>query len=133
MILKRFDDVTLADIEALAANNVPEGRTLEYKSELPGPKDDDKREFLYDVTSLANTDGGDLIFGVDTKGGVATAVPGAPLVDTLDFFKPGKLGPVELLAEEMRDSRRAMTTAVIGDTFAEDCRVDQGFAPGAGR
>jgi hypothetical protein len=84
VILKRLDDLTLADIEALAANAVPEGRTLEYKAELPGPKDDDKREFLYDVTSLANTDGGDLIFGVDAKGGIATAVPGAPLVDTLD-------------------------------------------------
>jgi hypothetical protein len=84
MILKRLEEVALADIQALAANSVPEGRTLEYKAELPGPKDDDKREFLYDVISLANTDGGDLLFGVNAKEGVAIDVPGAPLVDTLD-------------------------------------------------
>lgn len=84
MIPKQLADVSLVDVEALAANAVPEGRTLEFKAQLPGGKDDDKREFLYDVISLANTDGGDLIFGVEEKAGVAKAVPGAALTDTLD-------------------------------------------------
>jgi hypothetical protein len=84
MILKQLTDVTLADIKALAANAISEGRTLEFKAELPGPKDDDKREFLNDVTSFANTDGGDLIFGVTAKAGVAKSVAGARLFDTLD-------------------------------------------------
>ena len=45
------------------------------------------------------------------------------------FHQPGKFGAMELLAEEMRDPCRAVTAAVVGDAFAEDCRIDQGFAP----
>ena len=45
------------------------------------------------------------------------------------FHEPSEFGPVELLAKEMRDPRRAMTAAVIGDAFAEDGRVYQGFSP----
>jgi hypothetical protein len=84
MIPKPIADVTLADIQTLATNGVAEGRTLEFKAELPGPRDKDKREFLHDVISFANTDGGDLIFGVEAKAGVAKGVPGAALVDSPD-------------------------------------------------
>ncbi len=41
-----------------------ERKTLEYKSALPTNSDGDKKEFLADVSSLANTEGGDLIFGL---------------------------------------------------------------------
>ena len=67
MIGKPFDLIEKADIEALVVNQVPEGRTLEYKEQLPGQSDADKREFLYDVSSFANTSGGDLIYGVKEK------------------------------------------------------------------
>lgn len=56
--------IDAAQLEALRADGVREGRQLEYKECLPGNSDDDKREFLADVTSLANAAGGDLIFGV---------------------------------------------------------------------
>ncbi|HTX49528.1 MAG TPA: ATP-binding protein, partial [Caulobacteraceae bacterium] len=81
MILKQLADVTLADIEALVTSSVPEGRTLEYKAQFPGARDRDKQEFLHDVIAFANSDGGDLIFGVEARAGVATAVPGALLTD----------------------------------------------------
>jgi hypothetical protein len=48
----------------LRTNGVAEGRQLDYKEQLPISSDDDKREFLGDVTSFANTAGGDLIYGV---------------------------------------------------------------------
>jgi hypothetical protein len=52
-------------LESLRSDGVQEGRQLvEYKEALPGNSDDDKREFLSDVTSFANAAGGDLIFGV---------------------------------------------------------------------
>ncbi|MGH6970191.1 MAG: AlbA family DNA-binding domain-containing protein, partial [Caulobacteraceae bacterium] len=77
--------MTLSDVEALVTNAVAESRTLEFKAQLPGQKDEQKREFLYDVSALANTDGGDLIFGVEeAKGGVAKAVTGATLTEPLD-------------------------------------------------
>jgi len=65
MINKKIEDITEADLQALIANNVLEGKTIEYKKELPGNTDSNKKEFLADVTSFANTSGGDLIFGIE--------------------------------------------------------------------
>ena len=85
MIPKPLENVALTDIEVLVANAVAESRTLEFKAQLPGPKDEHKREFLYDVSAPANTDGGDLISGVEeSKGGIAKAFPGATLTEPLD-------------------------------------------------
>ncbi len=58
MINKSFDLIEKADIEALVANEVREGRTLDYKENLPGNSDGDKTEFLADVSSFANASGG---------------------------------------------------------------------------
>lgn len=64
MINGRFDEITKEDILALVQNERPEGRTLEYKAMLPGNSNDDKKEFLADVSSFANAAGGDLIYGI---------------------------------------------------------------------
>jgi hypothetical protein len=56
--------IDAAQLETLRADAVREGRQLEYKETLPGNTDEDKREFLSDVTSFANAAGGDLVFGV---------------------------------------------------------------------
>jgi hypothetical protein len=59
--------VDAARLEALRADGVREGRQLDYKETLPGNSDEDKKEFLADVTSFANAAGGDLIFGVSER------------------------------------------------------------------
>jgi hypothetical protein len=64
MIPKPIDAISKVDIENLLAARVSERRTLDYKQQLPGGRDDDKREFLYDVASFANASGGDLVFGI---------------------------------------------------------------------
>lgn len=70
MINKPLHIVSSADIENLVVNNVLEKRTLEYKAQLPDNSDGAKKEFLADVSSLANSIGGDLIFGIKETGGV---------------------------------------------------------------
>jgi hypothetical protein len=77
MIPREFDAITKADIKALVANAVAEGRTIEYKQQLPGDSDDEKREFLADISSFANSSGGDLIYGVTDKrdGNKTTGTP----------------------------------------------------------
>lgn len=67
MIELALSAVTKANLDALLDNAVPESRRLEYKEELPGSNDDAKREFLKDVSALANSAGGDIIFGVKEK------------------------------------------------------------------
>ncbi len=67
MIQREFDTITKADVEALVINAVAEGRTIEYKQQLPGNSDEEKREFLADVSSFANAGGGDIVYGIVEK------------------------------------------------------------------
>lgn len=73
-----FDDIDEAALAGLIANEIPESRDLEFKRDLPGQDPDNIREFLADVTSLANTNGGDLIFGIEDVEGVAAGFPASP-------------------------------------------------------
>jgi hypothetical protein len=78
MIPKEFDAITKADINSLVANAVAERRTIEYKQQLPGSTDDDKKEFLADVSSFANAAGGDIIYGMTEQrdeNGKPTGIP----------------------------------------------------------
>src|SRR5689334_12284604 len=81
MIPKPLSEITEADIRALKEAGVQEGQTLEFKRELPGTRDEDKREFLADVSSFANTEGGDMIYGVAEDQGVITDIVGASSPD----------------------------------------------------
>lgn len=76
MISRPFNEVGRGDLEALVANSVSERRDLEFKRDLPGETPEEIKEFLADVTSLANAQGGDLIFGIQEEAGVATALVG---------------------------------------------------------
>jgi hypothetical protein len=81
MLSKAIDALSYADIEALVTNSVGEGRTLDFKRDLIGRTDEDKREFLADVSSFANTAGGDLILGVEESHGMAVSIAGLELTD----------------------------------------------------
>jgi len=81
MITKSLADITEDDIQTLVSNAVAEGKTIDYKRELPGNSDADKKEFLADVSSFVNTAGGDLIFGVEETAGVPTNVVGLQIAD----------------------------------------------------
>jgi hypothetical protein len=76
MVPKQLNDIGESDIQALKDAGVEEGRTLEYKRELPGTRDEDKREFLADVSSFANTETGDIIYGVAEDQGIITDILG---------------------------------------------------------
>ena len=68
---KPLSQLTENDLFALVADKEAEGKTLDYKRDSVGKGDTEKKEFLYDVTSFANTLGGHLIFGMDEKNGEA--------------------------------------------------------------
>ena len=78
MINKRFDMIERSDIDSLVSNQVTEGKTLEYKEKLPNNSDNDKKEFLADITSFANASGGDILYGIKEKrddNGNSTGIP----------------------------------------------------------
>src|SRR5690348_13000310 len=75
---KPLASVTPDDLQRLIVNGVPESLHLDYKRELNLTGKDDRKEFLRDLTALANAEGGTIIFGVDEErdaGGKPTGLP----------------------------------------------------------
>src|ERR1700737_3364562 len=72
MQYKSLDEITAKTLGGLIGNKV-EDKDVEYKQTLPGRGEEDKGEFLKDVSALANTDGGDIIYGMAAVGGIASA------------------------------------------------------------
>jgi hypothetical protein len=79
VIEKPIDKIEKIDIESLVTARVSERKTLEYKLQLPTNQTDDKREFLYDVSSFANTVGGDIVFGIADERDSAGRPTGMPM------------------------------------------------------
>lgn len=73
---KPTNEILLPDIEALISNEVAESRFLDYKKILSISSDEDKREFLSDVVSFANTAGGILLFGIEEQKGLPINITG---------------------------------------------------------
>ena len=119
---KPLDVLTEADVQAYVENGVSEGRTLDYKLTLPGGSDGNKKEFLADVTALANAAGGHILFGVEEAGGVAVDVPGVDATDAdaeilrLDGLIRGGVEPripnVGLKTVELANGRHAVVLEV---------------------
>lgn len=78
MINAQLELITYDDLEALVIGKASENRTLEFKSCLPSGSDEHVKEFLADVTSLANSSGGDLVFGIEENRGFAENICGIP-------------------------------------------------------
>lgn len=75
MIPNSIDQISTADIQRLVDTRAEEGPTLEFKRDIPGDDRDSRKEFIADVCALANSRGGDLVFGIEEGAdGVATRV-----------------------------------------------------------
>jgi len=77
MPLPNIDEITEADLQNLVNNAVLELKTLDYKRILPGNSDGEKKEFLADIVSFANSMGGDIIYGIsENNNHVPTSLDG---------------------------------------------------------
>jgi hypothetical protein len=81
MIDKPIDDISEVDLQGLIQNEIPEKKNLEYKAELSLNSDKEKIEFLADISSLANMNGGDLYIGIieDREKGIPKEIRGIRL------------------------------------------------------
>jgi len=75
-----LNEVTAARLGILVRDGVREGRQLEYKQSLPGGTDEEKKEFLADVSAFANAAGGDLIYGIEERRDANGQTTGEPEV-----------------------------------------------------
>lgn len=124
MILKDIDQIGEIDLQALIDNVVLEGKTIEYKQLLPGNSDSDKKEFLADVSSFANAEGGDLIYGIAENSstkvptelkGLDIAVPDKELLRLENIIRDG-LSPRLLFVKfkflTLQNSKKALVIRV---------------------
>lgn len=77
IINKNIEDIVESDLEYLIDNEIIEAKKLEYKRDLPGNSDSEKKEFLADISSFANASGGDIIYGIEEDR--STGKPVGPL------------------------------------------------------
>jgi hypothetical protein len=120
---KPIEEIEEADLTALISNKVSERKTIEYKESIPSSwSDAGTKEFLADVSSLANCVGGHLIYGIKEKDGVPVALPGMDLsapsetVTTLDSkirdgIRP-RLPGFQVWQVSLRNSRVAIVIRV---------------------
>jgi len=71
---KTFSEITLSDIQALISSEITENLGLEYKSEAWGRGDEDVREMLRDISSMANAHGGYFIIGMNEESDTGKAM-----------------------------------------------------------
>ena len=78
MFNTNIEHITEMDLQALIDNSVTELKTLEYKAILPGNPDSERREFLADVSSFANSLGGSIVLGIvcDNSTGIPKTLDG---------------------------------------------------------
>jgi hypothetical protein len=78
MIPKPLDQISKDDVLDLVKNRIPESKTMEYKELLPGDTDSEKREYTADITAFANTQGGDLLYGITEERDTENKPTGVP-------------------------------------------------------
>ncbi len=74
---RQLSEIMQQYLQRLVDEQVQERDTLEYKNNMYGDTDDDRREMLKDITSMANHRGGYLVIGIQADGeGIPTKLEG---------------------------------------------------------
>lgn len=119
ILSKRADQLTADEIKRLVLNQVKENKSLDYKRDLSLSQDKDKKEFLFDVTSLCNTDGGCLIYGIEEskdEKGQNTGVP-----ETIVGIS---IGNYDKLSQQIEDIIKGNTEPSISNIILNLLEVD---------
>jgi hypothetical protein len=68
ILAKNYNSLNFQDIERLVNNKIAESKTLDYKREINIDKGEERKDFLFDIASFANSEGGVIIYGIaETK------------------------------------------------------------------
>jgi hypothetical protein len=115
MIPNSIDHITAEDLQRLVDSRAEEGPTLEFKRDLPKEDKDSRKEFVADVCALANSKGGDIVFGIeeDEDGLAGRLVPQTfnpdglilQLTDVLNAGLEPRLHGVAMRAIELAEGR----------------------------
>ncbi|TRU56210.1 MAG: ATP-binding protein [Microcystis aeruginosa Ma_QC_Ch_20071001_M135] len=125
MLIGPIEKITEADLQALVAAQASESATLDFKRDLPGAASKDKYEFAKDACALANSGGGDLVYGIDEKDGFASRI--SPLVsETFDAAKR-RLGMIADAGIEPRIPGIRIEAVMVSGGYVLIVRVPASF------
>ncbi len=126
---KAIDTITERDLHALVTQQEPEGRGLDYKDRLNLTGEAAKAEFRCDVTSFANSVGGDLIVGISDAKGLPQEVCGFEL-GTMSQ-EQYKLQIVEILQSRIKPRMQGVSIRIVplsGGKYVAVIRIPKSFA-----
>jgi Putative DNA-binding domain len=122
-----LDNIGEADIQRLLSIGVTESPYLDYKQESYGDAGNDRSEFLADISSFANTLGGDLVIGVAETNGLPTSL--TPFQGDYDAEKQ-RLEQIALSGLEPRISNlRTHSVPITAGGHVIIVRVPRSFTP----
>lgn len=125
MLIANLNQLDQALLQKLCDDGCPESDTLDFKRELPGTADKDRVELQKDVCGLANSNGGDLIYGIgEAKGGNAESL--FPIVSESADAALRRISQV-LDAIEPRIHNIRIQPVMVGDGFVLVVRVPASF------
>jgi predicted HTH transcriptional regulator len=84
---KPISEINEYDLKELISLGIPESKTIEYKNDLPGNLDDEKKEFLADVSSFSNSNDGLIIYGIEAKDGIPIIIRGINDINEKDIIR----------------------------------------------
>jgi len=125
---KPLAEIAEIDLQTLIDNRVSERKTIEYKRDLPGNSHKDRKEFLADVSSFANTVGGYLIYGIDAKNGIPVVLCGVEIASIDDFkltcenrLRDGlspQIPPIDIQPIELDSNRKVIIIRILRSWLA---------------
>jgi hypothetical protein len=78
-----LDEIEEQQLNSLVSLRIKESPNLEYKSELNIASDTEKRELCKDLSALANSQGGYILFGIKEANGDPSSIDGIQYDDTI--------------------------------------------------
>ena len=129
MSLKHLPLTSIAEehLQHLVEERIPESKGIEYKQSIQFVTDDQKRELLSDLTAFANTDGGDVVFGIAEADGSAGELVGLKNLNADDA-----IGKIENLLRDFVQPRiigvQMKVVALGSGTHALIVRIPRSFS-----
>ncbi|KQV60141.1 hypothetical protein ASC95_01290 [Pelomonas sp. Root1217] len=126
MIHDQFEEIDATIIESLVENRLSESTTVEFKATLPDRSDRGIVEFLKDACAMANSGGGDIVYGVRELDGVADSLQ--PIEDETEDKALLRLGQMLDSGIEPRIAGARFLPIKTGNGYVLVLRVPQSFA-----
>ena len=121
-----WDKISEEDLSALITTGVPESPSIDYKRDTYGKAESDKREFLADISSFANTIGGDIVIGMDKSNGLPTTI--TPITGDIDAERQ-RLESIALTGIEPRITNLRILPIQVTGGHVIIVRVPRSFTP----